>query len=51
MGIIVFLVGGDKAVHPWQPCLLTVISVKNNWDTVKGSNLTDVLGGGNASSD
>ena len=49
--LVVFLVGCEKTVNPWQPGLLTVVSVKNNRDAVELGNFTDVLGSGNASSD
>ena len=51
VGSIVFLVGLKKTVHPWQPSLLAMVSVENDGNSVKGSDLTDVLGSGNASSD
>ena len=49
--IKVLLVGGNKTIHPRQPSLLTVISVQNNGDSVKLSNLTNVEGTSNTSSD
>ena len=51
MLFIVFLVGRKKTVHPWQPGLLAMVSVENDGNSVKSSNLADMLGSGNASSD
>jgi len=49
--LVVFLVGFDEGIEPGQPCLLAMVSVKDNWDTVQGGNLAYVLGGSDASSD
>jgi hypothetical protein len=48
--LVVLLVGLEQGVEPRQPSLLAMVSVKNNRDTVKSSDLADVLGGGDASS-
>jgi hypothetical protein len=47
----VSLVGVHQRINPWQPSLLAMVGVKNDWDTVKGSDLMDVLGSRNGSSD
>mmetsp|Transcript_26770 Transcript_26770/g.56048 ORF Transcript_26770/g.56048 Transcript_26770/m.56048 type:complete len:442 (+) Transcript_26770:87-1412(+) len=46
----VFLVGGNKTVHPWQPSLLAMVSVQNDGHTVKFGDLTHVKGSGDGSS-
>mmetsp|Transcript_25669 Transcript_25669/g.47830 ORF Transcript_25669/g.47830 Transcript_25669/m.47830 type:complete len:355 (+) Transcript_25669:483-1547(+) len=48
--LVVFLVGGNQTVHPWQPCLLAVVSVEDDRNTVKCGNFVHMLGGSNASS-
>ena len=48
---VVFFVGNEESLEPLQPRLLAVICVKNDWYTVQGGNLADVLGSGNGSRD
>merc|ERR1719343_856681 len=46
-----FLVGLDQTVHPRQPSLLAVISVKNDRNSIKSSNFVNVLGGSDTPGD
>jgi len=49
VGGVVLLRGGEEAINPWKPCLLAVISVKNNGDAVKLGNLVNMLGSSDGS--
>jgi hypothetical protein len=51
MLFVIFLSSSKESIDPWQPCLLAVISVKNNWNTVKLGNLTYVHGASDTSCD
>jgi hypothetical protein len=47
----VLLIGIQKAVQPREKLLGAVISVQDNWDAVGGRDATNVVGGGNTTSD
>ena len=46
----VLLVGIHKSIHPWQPCLLAVVCVENDRNSVESSDLTHMKGSSNRSS-
>jgi hypothetical protein len=47
--LVEFFVGLDKTIHPRQPGLLAMVSVKNDRDSVECGNFVHVLGGRDAS--
>jgi len=48
---IVFLVGSEEAVHPWQPSLLAVVCMQDHGNTIELGYLSDVECPSDTSSD
>ena len=49
--LVALLGGGKEAVDPGKPCLLAMVGVEDDGDAVEGSDLMNVLGGGDGTGD
>ena len=47
----VSLIGIKKAVQPWEELLGAMVGVKDDWNTIRGSNGANVVGTGNTTGD